>query len=275
MDAATASSTLDTDPGSASLAVQALGLSKHFGGTRALDKVDIEIPVGRVTGIVGPNGSGKTTFLKVLTGFLAPTAGTVRLFDEPLPVSDPVRVAAAGVAQTFQRVALAERMTVAENVMLALDGASHPTPRSLLADLLGFDKGLRGVRMERVREALHLTKLVGYSDVLAGSLPLGIRRRVELARAIIARPRLLLLDEPASGLDPRESAEMAEEILLLHQRQGLTIVVIEHDMSVIDRLCEQTVVLQFGQVLTAGPTGAVLRDERVREAYLGKAGLVL
>lgn len=260
---------------SESLAVEAVGLSKHFGGTRALDNVDIQVPAGRITGIVGPNGSGKTTFLKVLTGFLAPTAGTIRLFGATLPVLDPVKVAAAGVAQTFQRVALAERMTVAENVMLALDGASHPTPRSLLLDLFGFDRGLRGVRMEQVREALYATKLVGYADAPAGSLPLGIRRRVELARAIVGRPRMLLLDEPASGLDPRESAEMAEEILRLHQRQDLTIVVIEHDMSVIDRLCEQVVVLQFGEVLTAGPTAAVLRDERVREAYLGKAGLVL
>ncbi|WP_156869472.1 ABC transporter ATP-binding protein [Sporichthya polymorpha] len=257
------------------LAVQAVGLSKHFGGTRALNDVDIEVPVGRITGIVGPNGSGKTTFLKVLTGFLGPTAGTIRLFGEPLPVLNPVAVAAAGVSQTFQRVALAERMTVAENVLLALDGASYSLPRTLLADVLGFDRGLRGVRLDRVREALYITNLVGYADVLAGALPLGIRRRVELARAIAARPRMLLLDEPASGLDPRESAEMAEEILLLHQRQDLTIVVIEHDMSVIDRLCEQVVVLQFGEVLTAGPTAAVLRDERVREAYLGKAGLVL
>jgi ABC-type branched-subunit amino acid transport system ATPase component len=129
--------------------------------------------------------------------------------------------------------------------------------------------------MEQVREALYVTKLVGYADVQAGALPLGIRRRVELARAIVAQPKMLLLDEPASGLDPRESAEMADEILLLHQRQDLTIVVIEHDMSVIDRLCERVVVLQYGQLLTAGPTAAVLRDERVRDAYLGKAGLVL
>lgn len=257
------------------LAVQAVGLSKHFGGTKALNKVDIDVPAGRITGIVGPNGSGKTTFLKVLTGFLAPTSGTIRLFGEPLPVLNPVAVAAAGVAQTFQRVALAERMTVAENVMLALDASSYSLPRTLLADVFGLDRGLRGVRLDRVREALYVTNLVGYADVLAGSLPLGIRRRVELARAIAAQPRMLLLDEPASGLDPRESAEMAEEILLLHQRQDLTIVVIEHDMSVIDRLCEQVVVLQFGEVLTAGPTAAVLRDERVREAYLGKAGLVL
>jgi ABC-type branched-subunit amino acid transport system ATPase component len=256
-------------------AIEATGLGKNFGGTKALVNVDIRVPVGGITGIVGPNGSGKTTFLKCLTGFLAPSSGSLELFGQPVPVLNPSAVASLGVAQTFQRVALAEDMTVAENVIMALDARRAPFPRSLLFDILGRDRGLRGVDLPRVREALALTNLVRYADSLVGSLPLGIRRRVELARAVVVHPQLLLLDEPASGLDPKESAQMTDEIRRLHERYALTVVIIEHDMSVISNLCEQVIVLQFGQVLTSGPTDEVLRDERVRDAYLGKAGLVL
>lgn len=250
-------------------AVQVDGLSKSFGGTQALSDVTFRIPAGQVTGVIGPNGSGKTTLLKCLSGFLRPTAGTISIFGEPVAGASPQSLFQRGVVQTFQRVALAEDMTVAENIIIGVDGRRLQHPRRLVADLLGHDPGLHGVPVQPVIEALGRTRLEGYADELVGNLPLGIRRRVELARAVAAGPRLLLLDEPTSGLDARESAEMVDVVRDVSAGRGVTTVIVEHDLQVLQEIATHLVVLDFGQVIGQGDVESTLADERVRTAYLG------
>lgn len=246
------------------------GLTKRFGGTTALDGVSFDVRRGRVTGVIGPNGSGKTTTLKCLSGFLRPDAGTVAVDGRDTTGHSPSALFALGLVQTFQRVALAEDMTVAENVVLGGDGRRIARPRRLLADLLGLDPGLRGIDTAAVIAALARTGLEAYTDELVGKLPLGIRRRVELARALMASPRILLLDEPASGLDARESAEFIG--LLSEVRSDdpeLTLVIVEHDLEVIAGVCDDLVVLDFGRLIATGGVEETFADERVRLAYLG------
>lgn len=251
------------------LALEVRGLSKHFGGTKALHDVTFDVAQGSLTGLVGPNGSGKTTTLRCLSGFLRPNAGSIRLFGEPIERLTPQAASRRGVAQTFQRIVLAEDMTVAENLLLACDGARLRWPRRLLMDACGFDQGLQGTQLGEVLGALERTGLESYADEQVGSLPLGVRRRVEIARALAVRPRLLLLDEPLSGLDTAESKEMAAVIAQIHIEEGVTVLVVEHDLVAISTLCTDLVVLDFGEVLAAGETASTLADPAVRDAYLG------
>lgn len=245
-------------------------LTKRFGGTTALSDVSFEIGRGRVTGIIGPNGSGKTTTLKCLSGFLRPDEGSITVNGEDTTGRSPAELFELGIVQTFQRVALAEEMTVAENVLLGADSRRIRRPRRLLPDLLGFDSGLLGTDTAAVIDALARAGLEAYTDELVGQLPLGIRRRVELARALVARPRILLLDEPASGLDARESSEFVEVLVgVRSQEPDLTLVIVEHDLEVIAGVCDDLVVLDFGQLIATGGVEETFADQRVRDAYLG------
>ena len=253
-------------------AVVVRGVTKRFGGTTALDDVSFAAPAQQVTGVIGPNGSGKTTTLKCVSGFLQPDEGTIELFGEPTVGESPAQLFRRGLVQTFQRVALAEDMTVAENVLLGADGRHLAKPVRLLADLFGFDDGLRGVTPADVVEVLGRVALEAYTDELVGNLPLGIRRRVELARALLAEPRVLLLDEPASGLDARESAEFIELLAAVRADEpDLTILIVEHDLEVIAGVCDQLVVLDFGKRIAGGGVRETLADPSVRAAYLGSA----
>ena len=249
-------------------ALEVVDVHKRFGGTYALAGVSFGVPRGTVTGLIGPNGSGKTTLLRCIAGFVQPDRGTITIGEaQHARAEDLARI---GVAQTFQRIALADDMTVAENVILALDGQRVRYPTRFIRDILGADRGLSGVSVEAVVDALALTNLEEYADRLIGGLPVGVRRRVELARAIVAQPSLLLLDEPTSGLDRHESREIVELLKDLNQRTGMTMLLVEHDMTVIGGGCEHVVVLEFGKVLAQGETKAALTDPRVRDAYLGK-----
>lgn len=254
-------------------AVELRRVTKRFGGTVALNEVSFSARAGVTTGVLGPNGSGKTTSLKHIAGFLVPDDGAVLVLGEQVNHLSPQERFRRGVVQTFQRVALAEHLSVTENVIAGCDGRRIARPRRVLADLVGGDpSGLRDVDLEPVLDLLVAMDIAAHADNQVGNLPLGVRRRVELARALVAEPRLLLLDEPTSGLDVAESAEFVRVLSeVTHGSDALSVVLVEHDLSVVAGVCEDIVVLDFGQVIAAGSSDEVFADADVRAAFLGTA----
>jgi branched-chain amino acid transport system ATP-binding protein len=225
----------------------------RFAGLCALDDVGLELGHGEILGLIGPNGAGKTTLLNVLSGFQRPAAGDVELDGRRITGWDPARRASAGISRTFQDVRLFPRMTVRENCEAAVVacGGTWATARA------------------RARQALDWFELEQSADVLAGDLPYGMERRVGMARALCARPRVLLLDEPAAGLNDDESAAMAQTVRRIHQEIDCGIIVIEHDLAVILSLCDRVHVLDHGVTLRVGRPDEIRADPEVVSAYLG------
>ncbi|MFI7125621.1 ABC transporter ATP-binding protein [Nonomuraea sp. NPDC050153] len=241
------------------------GVSVAFGGVRALDQVSFEVAAGQVCGVIGPNGAGKTTLFDVVSGLRRPGEGRVRVAGRDLTGVSPVRRARAGVRRTFQRTQVFGRLTVAGNVLAALDW--HGGGGGLAADLVGWParRRLERERGERVAEVLELCGLTPLRDAYAAALPVGQRRLVELARALADRPRLLLLDEPTSGLDASQTARLGEVVKAL----DTTVLLVEHDMGFVMETCDRIVVLDLGKVIAAGEPGEIREDPVVRAAYLG------
>ncbi|MEV4287186.1 ABC transporter ATP-binding protein [Nonomuraea bangladeshensis] len=241
------------------------GVSVAFGGVRALEEVSFEVPEGQVCGVIGPNGAGKTTLFDVVSGLRRPDAGRVRLRGRDLTGTSPAARARAGVRRTFQRTQVFGRLTVADNVLAALDW--HGGGGGLVADLAGWPGRRRRERerRERVAEVLELCGLTPLREAYAAALPVGRRRLVELARALADRPALLLLDEPTSGLDAAQTARLAEVVRALET----TVLLVEHDMGFVMDVCDHVVVLDLGRVIAAGAPAAVREDPVVRAAYLG------
>ncbi|MGW2142703.1 ABC transporter ATP-binding protein [Nonomuraea bangladeshensis] len=241
------------------------GVSVAFGGVRALEEVSFEVPEGQVCGVIGPNGAGKTTLFDVVSGLRRPDAGRVRLRGRDLTGTSPAARARAGVRRTFQRTQVFGRLTVADNVLAALDW--HGGGGGLVADLAGWPGRRRRERerRERVAEVLELCGLTPLREAYAAALPVGRRRLVELARALADRPALLLLDEPTSGLDAAQTARLAEVVRALET----TVLLVEHDMGFVMDVCDRVVVLDLGRVIAAGAPAAVREDPVVRAAYLG------
>ncbi|GAA1707423.1 ABC transporter ATP-binding protein [Nonomuraea bangladeshensis] len=241
------------------------GVSVAFGGVRALEEVSFEVPEGQVCGVIGPNGAGKTTLFDVVSGLRRPDAGRVRLRGRDLTGTSPAARARAGVRRTFQRTQVFGRLTVADNVLAALDW--HGGGGGLVADLAGWPGRRRRERerRERVAEVLELCGLAPLREAYAAALPVGRRRLVELARALADRPALLLLDEPTSGLDAAQTARLAEVVRALET----TVLLVEHDMGFVMDVCDRVVVLDLGRVIAAGAPAAVREDPVVRAAYLG------
>jgi len=235
------------------------GLSKSFGGLKALSDVSITVERGEILGIVGPNGAGKSVLINLITKFYAPTAGTLQFDGEDVSAFSRLQMARSGVARTFQNIRLFKRMTVLENVLVA-DPLTTASPfRSAV---------LRKSRLERAVALLDLMRLTDLSDQVAGSLPYGAARRLEIARALATGPRLLLLDEPAAGMNEEETAALAEDISKARERvEG--ILLIEHDMSLIRALSSRLVALIAGMKVAEGSVASVLSDPQVIEAYLG------
>ncbi|MFD1546803.1 ABC transporter ATP-binding protein [Nonomuraea guangzhouensis] len=241
------------------------GVLVAFGGVTALDAVSFEVPEGQVCGVIGPNGAGKTTLFDVVSGLRGPSGGRVRVAGEDVTGVSPVKRARAGLRRTFQRTQVFGRLTVADNVLAALDW--HGGGGGLMADLAGLPARRRLDRERRVRvaEVLELCGLADLRDAYAAALPVGQRRLVELARAIADRPRLLLLDEPTSGLDADQTVRLRAVVRAL----DTTVLLVEHDMGFVMDTCDRLVVLDLGRVIATGTPAEIRDDPVVRAAYLG------
>jgi branched-chain amino acid transport system ATP-binding protein len=243
------------------------GIRRCFGGLVALDDVSFTVEAGRIKGVIGPNGAGKTTAFNVASGVLRPHGGQIRFDGRPVTGLRPYEIARRGLSRTFQTPSLFLNMTVAENVMV---GRHCRTRQGLLGSALRLPAQRREERL--IREAalkqLHYVGMADAADEPVGSLPFGRRRMVELARALATEPKLLLLDEPASGLNLKETDDLADLIRRIRE-SGVTILLVEHDMSLVMDVCDDILVLHFGKPIAEGSPGVIRNDDRVVEIYLG------
>ncbi|HEX6027050.1 MAG TPA: ABC transporter ATP-binding protein [Solirubrobacter sp.] len=244
------------------------GLSVRFGGVTALDDVDLTVDDGTVCGLIGPNGAGKTTLFNCVSRLVDPVAGSIRFDGVEVLDRKPHEIASLGIARTFQHLALVPALSVRENVML---GAHYRHRSGFLAAALHHPMVRREERamIADADDALRRVGLLELADRRVEGLAYGQLKRVELARAICERPRLLALDEPASGLSHGEVDDLAQLLKRLADELNLTLLIVEHHMGLVMRVSDQVVVLDFGQVIASGPPDQVKRDERVIEAYLG------
>jgi ABC-type branched-subunit amino acid transport system ATPase component len=245
------------------------GLTKTFGGIRAVDCLSFQVAPDSITGIIGPNGAGKTTVFNLVTGVYRPDAGSIDFEGRSLTGIRPDQIVGAGIARTFQNIRLFNRRTCLENVLTPLlQKAPYSVPAALLRTpgVRKLDRELR----EKSRFLLAEMGLEKLADVQASALPYGLQRKLEIARALAMQPRLLLLDEPAAGMNPEESRALSTLIEEIRERFNLTILLIEHHMDVVMRVCSHIVVMNFGALLAEGPPEKVRTDERVLQAYLGK-----
>jgi len=255
----------------AAAALTATDITIRFGGLTAVDNVSFTIPQGGVVSLIGPNGAGKTTFFNVLTGLYAPTLGVVRLGDRDITAMPPHKIASWGMARTFQNIRLFNLMTAEENVMVAMH--SHLNS-GLLSTVFGMPWQRKEERQARdfARELLDFVGIGGTADDYARNLSYGDQRRLEIARALALRPKVLLLDEPTAGMNPQESARFVDFVLRVRTERDLSVLLIEHDMSVVMRLSERITVLDQGVKIAEGGPDDIRNNQRVVEAYLGKSG---
>lgn len=251
----------------AMLDVTQLGIS--FGGLRAVDDLSMKIEKGGLVGLIGPNGAGKTTAFNMLTGVYRPTDGGIRLDGQNLIGKKPHEICKLGVARTFQNIRLFSRLPVLDNVKV---GLHNEVTYSLAESMLHLGSYRRKERAmdEKALEILKVFDLDGQADTLASNLPYGKQRKLEIARALATDPKLLLLDEPAAGMNPNETGELMETIQLVREKYGVTILLIEHDMKLVTGICEYLYVLNFGKLLAEGTPGEVLSNPEVVTAYLGE-----
>ena len=242
-------------------------ISRIFGGLAAVNSVSFKVPPGQIVGLIGPNGAGKTTLLNLVSGLDRPTRGTILYNDNPIQHLHPHQINQLGIARTYQNIRLFSQMTVLENVIVGM----HTHGKASLLDAMLLLPSYRAEEKRFRAEAQRLIDSLGlseFSQVPTGALSYGAQRRVEIARALATRPGLILLDEPTAGMNAAETQRLGEFILGL-RAQGLTVLVIEHDMTFINQVCDQVVVLNFGELIASGTPDQIRANPLVIEAYLG------
>lgn len=251
-----------------SVLLESRDVCKYFGGLKAVEKVSMQVNKGDVFGIIGPNGAGKTTFFNICSGIYGPTSGQVFLDGEDISGKSPEDIAARGMARTFQNIQLFKFMTVLDNVKIGF----HLSTKTNMLDAILRNKRYKDDEKFIAEEGMNILRKVGleeYANTMAGNLPYGVQRKVEIARALALNPKVILLDEPAAGMNPNETNSLREFILRLNQ-EGYTIVVIEHDMKFVMNSCNRILVLNFGQKICEGTPEEVRNNKEVNEAYFGK-----
>ncbi len=249
------------------LEVQNLGIS--FGGLRAVDDFNLTIEKGCLYGLIGPNGAGKTTVFNLLTGVYKPNVGIIKLDGKDITGRKNIDINKAGIARTFQNIRLFKELSVLDNVKVGLHNRYHYNTLAGIFRLPSYRK----VEAQMNAEAVELLKVFGLEeekDFLASNLPYGKQRKLEIARALATNPKLLLLDEPAAGMNPNETQELMDTIRFVREKFDMTILLIEHDMKLVSGICEKLTVLNFGRVLCQGETAEVLQNPEVIKAYLGE-----
>ena len=249
------------------LEVKNLGIS--FGGLRAVDDFEISIKKGQLYGLIGPNGAGKTTVFNLLTGVYKPDEGIITLDGENITGLKTIEINKAGIARTFQNIRLFKDLSVLDNVKVGLHNHYHYSTFEGILRLPKYYKMEKAMN-EKAMELLKVFELDGEADFLAANLPYGKQRKLEIARALATEPKLLLLDEPASGMNPNETMELMDTIRFVRDNFDMTILLIEHDMKLVSGICEELTVLNFGRILAQGQTSKVLNDPQVITAYLGE-----
>jgi branched-chain amino acid transport system ATP-binding protein len=244
-------------------------LTKYFGGLCAVKNLSLDLPQGALWGLIGPNGAGKTTAFNLITGLIALSSGSIEFHGERIDGLEPFEITQTGIARTFQNIRLFQNLTVLDNVRIAYHAhAGYSLSDGILRSPLFFKKEKE--LTEQALDFLSIFKLDGIQDELAKNLPYGEQRRVEIARALACNPSLLLLDEPAAGMNPREIQELMDLVHFIRDRFKLTILLIEHQMRIVMGICERITVMDFGEVIARGTPKEIQENPTVVEAYLGK-----